>query len=210
MKNKWFSFAGAISALMLAACGCSVTTVVVTQNEISTAPGLVTVLTQSFPGHVTPTTLTTSQTFTQTAVLTTALSGPVYWTTLPGTTVTAIQTKTAVSSSPLTNGVTGASFTPLSPATLHFNEYVTVTLDYMITDPNGCRIWAMPLTAGYMTPHYVYQPSGTVPAGKGSITRWFTVSSVPVKVDQIYIAVDNAAGVEVFQLYLPVSYSYTA
>ena len=103
------------------------------------------------------------------------------------------------------------SITPPSPASLHIYEKITVTFEYVITDPAGGRIRAIGYngTCGL----YAYDGSDIIPAGRGTLSRSFFVTSVPaltspVIIDQIYMQMCDSAMTTVFEVFLPVDYKY--
>jgi len=138
-------------------------------------------------------------------VTTTQTTTAIISTTVPGTTITVTTTQTGI----VTQGVTYISnITPASPATLHFNDFVQVTVEYVVTDQGGARLWAIPMTNGQTTPNSGYS-AATLAAGKSTTTLGFSVASGAVKVDQIHILMRNSTQSAIlFEAYLPVSYSY--
>jgi len=188
--------------VVLALGGCGKTTVT-TQTLIQTIPGPVTTQTVSITGPTTTiiqTTIvpgpTTTATQTTTATMTTTVTGP-------ATTVT--QTKTGI---PTQGIIFITGITPPSPATLHFNEWVQITFEYVITDPGGARMWAIPMTNGQNTPNGGYSAL-TPPAGRGTATLSFGIASGAVKVDQIHLLMRNSTQTAIlFEAYIPVDYSY--
>ena len=119
--------------------GCSGTTVITTQTEFQTitGPASTTTATVNVTGGATTVVVATTipgPTITTTQVNTAFITTTA---TVTGPTTTLTTTKTAM----ITQGFTYVSATsPASPATLHLNDWVTVTLDYVITDPGGARM----------------------------------------------------------------------
>jgi hypothetical protein len=205
MKRKYLAFVVVLLVLMQAISGCG-ETIVITQTEILTIPGPVTTTIQpvNVTGPVTTTTQTTTvpgpvttTTQTTTATITATVTGP---------TTTVTQTKTGIP----TQGINYiSSISPASPGTLHFNDWVKITFEYVITDPGGARIWAIPTTNGQNTPNCSYSTPGLVPAGRGTASIDFTVVSGSVKINEIHLFMrDSKNTVYLFDAYVPVDFSY--
>lgn len=202
MNKGMLALAAVILLFVSGVCSCGTATVT-TKTETLTTPGAAMTQTISITGPVTtisvvPTpgpSVTTTQTVT--SIITTTITGPI-------TTVTTTQTGI------ITQGFTYVSgITPATPATLHFNDWVQVSVEYAITDPGGARMWAIPMTNGQNTAGGGYSASGLMPAGRGSVTLSFSVASGAVKVDQIHLLMKNAAqSATLFEAFVPVNYSY--
>jgi hypothetical protein len=107
--------------------------------------------------------------------------------------------------------ITNIDMTPSSPASLAFNERVNISFDYYTDEADGVRIWATPWTNGERTPNSRYQGSAVLPAGDGSASRYFYVTSSPVTVDQVRFRMTNVDQSEVLvEFYVNVSYAYGA
>ena len=64
--------------------------------------------------------------------------------------------------------ISNIHMTPASPACLLFNQQVTLTFDYSVTEAAGTLIFVRPFAAGALAPGYAAHPSETYPAGKGT------------------------------------------
>ena len=200
MNSKILVLAALILVIMPELFSCS-KTIVLTQTEILTIAGQNT--TQTITGqNVTQTTTVAGPTgtITQTSISTILL-------TTPGPTTTLIHTTTAV---PAGQGFTYvSSISPASPATLHFGDRVTITFDYVITDTTGVYVQALPFSKGKGISPIDYQGSQIVPAGKGTMSSWFTIPSGAVTVDQICLRLRSvSSGTTFIEAYVPVSYSF--
>ncbi|MFO7610310.1 MAG: T9SS type A sorting domain-containing protein [Candidatus Krumholzibacteriia bacterium] len=103
----------------------------------------------------------------------------------------------------------GIDFSHPTPSHLPHGERVYVDIDYEHADAGGTRIFVVPLTAGGNTPGLATSPSGLVPAGTGTVQRWFTVSSGTPAVDQVRIRMTNAdQSVTYFDFKVRVHYQY--
>jgi hypothetical protein len=196
MKRKYVAFVVVLLVLMQATYGCG-KTIVITQTEILTIPGPVTTTTQTI--NITgPVTTTTQTTTVPGPVTTTTLT-----TTVPGPTTTVTQMKTGI---PAQGVIYITSITPVSPSTLHFGEKITITFEYVVTEPGGAYIWAQAYTNGKYTPNGYYQPSPLHPVGRGTTSRYCYVGSGSVKVDEIRISMGS--NITLFEAFIPVDYSY--
>lgn len=110
----------------------------------------------------------------------------------------------------LVNKVTITSMSPQSPATLKFDEDVTITYSYEIGDPNGARIWVQPYSNGAITPKYSYTSS---PLFKGNGTRTVKISVSSgdnTIVDQLNVEIADANGQEtISESFQTVDYTFT-
>lgn len=108
------------------------------------------------------------------------------------------------------NKVSLKSMSPLSPATLKFDEDVTITYDYEIAEPNGVRIWVQPYTNGQKSPKFSYTSSPLI-KGKGSRTVVISVTSGETTVvDQLAIKIANAdVSQTLLETFETVNYTFT-
>jgi hypothetical protein len=98
---------------------------------------------------------------------------------------------------------------PDTPDVLAFDQDVDLTFDYLTRNQTGVRIWARPFTNGQLTPNYGAHGSGIYPAGQGSGSGFFTITSGQVVVDQIRIQMwDPDQTVLLFEAFLPVYYRF--
>jgi hypothetical protein len=105
--------------------------------------------------------------------------------------------------------VRNISLAPDTPDVLAFNQNVELTFDYITRQQNGVRIWARPFTNGALTPNYAAHGSPIYPAGSGSGSGFFTITSRTVVVDQIRIQMwDADQTVLLFEAFLPVYYRF--
>lgn len=112
---------------------------------------------------------------------------------------------------PATSKVSIRTMGPESPATLFFDEKVTVTYDYEVAEPEGIRIWIIPYTDGKISPKYSYSSSPLF-TGKGTKEVSFSITSGDMTVvDQLKISIANADGtVPVSESFEPVDYTFMA
>ncbi len=96
-----------------------------------------------------------------------------------------------------------------TPSHLAFNQHVDVTIDYNVTEVGGVRIFVIPLTAGSLTPNSAMSGLALIPAGSGTVSRYFTVLSGDFMVDQARVYMTNAdQSVVLLDLYLDVQYHF--
>lgn len=103
----------------------------------------------------------------------------------------------------------GLDFSHPTPSHLPHGERVYVDIDYEHADAGGTRIFVTPQTAGSDTPGRAGSGSGLVPAGTGTVQRWFTITSGVPTVDQVRIRMTNAdQSVTYFDFKVRVHYEY--
>jgi len=202
MKRTILALLASLLVTVSTICGCGKATIT-TQTEIQTVTGPTTTQTVNITGPVTITTQTktvpgpvTTTTQTSTVTTTVTVSGPIS---------TVIQTKTAI---PTQGFNYVSSITPASPATLHFNDWVSVTVEYVITDPGGARMWALPMTNGQQTPNSATAMMAAV-AGRGTTNNLgFSVASGSTTINQIHLLMSASTGfTTLFDYYIPVNYT---
>ncbi|MEW6216764.1 MAG: PKD domain-containing protein, partial [Candidatus Bipolaricaulota bacterium] len=88
---------------------------------------------------------------------------------------------------PAAHAITNIRFDPPSSAALGFNDRVTFTFDYSTTDPGGVRVFATLMTGGSRSPGQGHGGYRLYPAGEGSGSAFFTISSVEQTVDQVHL-----------------------
>lgn len=99
---------------------------------------------------------------------------------------------------------------PASPASLSFNQRITIIFEYKIPDANGARIFIRPVTSGRLTLNYVAS-SSPIFRGSGQETVNFTIRSGNVTVDQLRVQVLSASKNELFfEFYVPVEFTFTS
>jgi len=86
----------------------------------------------------------------------------------------------------------GISFSQPTPSHLAYGQHVEVSIDYDHADATGARIFVIPRTGGGNTPGQGNSGSTLVPAGTGTVTRWFTVNSGTPTVDHVRILMTSA------------------
>lgn len=110
---------------------------------------------------------------------------------------------------PVPNQVTNIVILPASPASLAFSDNVNITFDYSTGEAGGARIFCRPFTNNALTPNYAAHGSPLYPAGLGSGSGNFTITSGNVEVDSIRIQMWNAAQTALlFETYVPVRYTF--
>ncbi len=120
------------------------------------------------------------------------------------------------------NSIRVISMTPASPATLplyssgfvstrtmDFSKVVVVTMECVITNPGGARVWALPYTDGLKTLGARYEGSDILPPGTTTITRYFSIYAEPARVDVIRLIMVNADDERLYTTYVPVDYLFT-
>jgi len=85
----------------------------------------------------------------------------------------------------LGHSITNIVFTPPSPATVDFEDQVTLTFDYETDEATGVRIFPRPVTLGGLTTHYSASASPLYATGSGSGSGYFTITEGTVVVDQV-------------------------
>ncbi len=88
------------------------------------------------------------------------------------------------------NSISRIRLSPASPAALGFGDDVSVTFDYVAGEP--VRIFARPLTGNSLSPNYAAHGSPLYPAGNGSGSGSFTITSGNVTVDGVRLQMVNA------------------
>jgi hypothetical protein len=114
-----------------------------------------------------------------------------------------------------TTGITIKSMTPASPATLKyfeldFNDRITITYDYLITEPDGARIWIQGVASDGSSGS-IYSPS---PIYKGSGSKTVVLSydsdEPSVHIEKLRIKIskpDQSADISV--TFVDVDYTFT-
>ncbi|MBR9999130.1 MAG: hypothetical protein KFF73_09170 [Cyclobacteriaceae bacterium] len=111
---------------------------------------------------------------------------------------------------PKGNFIKITSITPQSPASLNFNDYVNISYEYNIVDPDGARMWIIPQTGGANSPGYLYSSSGIF---NGAGTRQVVISisdeDDPVIVDQLRVTMKNPdQSEELYEELIAVEYTF--
>jgi len=97
---------------------------------------------------------------------------------------------------------------PLS-SNLTSSEQVTVSIDYKIDDPAGRRIYVLPYTDGAPSPNYGVSPSAVYPAGTGTVTKFFTITSGDVMVDEVRVYMRDPDFTETpLEIFVPAIYRF--
>ena len=105
----------------------------------------------------------------------------------------------------------GIDFSHPTPSHLPHGERVYVDIDYSHADAGGTRIFVIPLSGGSPAPAYAVSGSGLLPAGTGTTSRYFTITSGDVTVDAVRITMTNAdQSVTYFSFEVRVGYIYGA
>lgn len=107
------------------------------------------------------------------------------------------------SSSP--NIVTKIELAPDTPNIFKYSDNVNLTFDYTTINKDGVRIWARPFSGANLSPNYAAHGSIVHPAGSGSATGSFRLTSGPVIVDKVRVQMwtpDQSA--LLFEAFLPV------
>jgi hypothetical protein len=100
--------------------------------------------------------------------------------------------------------------TPTSPASLPFNQQVVMTFDYSVSEAAGTLIFVRPFSAGALAPNYAAHPSPYYPAGKGSGSAYFSITSGDVIVDQLRFQLKSADQSRVLlEFFIPVEYHFS-
>jgi hypothetical protein len=105
--------------------------------------------------------------------------------------------------------VTQLSLAPSTPNILRFNQTITVSFSYNTTEVGGVRIFARPVTGSALTPNYSACGSPLYPAGNGTGSCSFTITSGAVTVDRIRFQMwDDTQTTLLFQTFVPVNYQF--
>ena len=107
--------------------------------------------------------------------------------------------------------VTQISLAPRTPDILGLNEQVTVSFSYSTAEAGGVRIFVRPFTGGALTPHYAASGSPLYPAGTGTGSGDFTITSGDVTVNRVHFEMWDADQTTLlFQAFVPVHYQFTS
>ncbi|SMO71641.1 hypothetical protein [Fodinibius sediminis] len=102
------------------------------------------------------------------------------------------------------------ALSPESPARLDFEQQVSITFEYDISNESGARIFIRPMTSGALTPNYSASGS-SIFRGRGQENANFTIRSGNVTVDQLRVQVLSSDQKELlFEFYLPVDYTFSS
>ncbi len=107
------------------------------------------------------------------------------------------------------HSISSIVITPTSPEGLLHGQNVSVTFSYYTTEPTGVRIFARPFTDGGLTPSYSAHASPLYPAGSGTGTGSFTITSGSANVDSIRFEMYDAAQTKLLMRYfVPVNFYF--
>jgi hypothetical protein len=109
----------------------------------------------------------------------------------------------------LSHIVTNIVLTPPTPNILAFDQDVTFTFDYTTTEPGGVRIFGRPFTSTGLASNYAAHGSPLYPAGAGSDSGFFTITSGKVRITRIRFEIWNAdQTIRLFRGFIPVDYQF--
>ncbi len=109
-----------------------------------------------------------------------------------------------------THTISNINLSPASPANLLFNQNVNITFDYSTSWAAGVRIWARPMSGGAPTPNYAAHGSPLYPAGSGSGSGYFTISTGNAIVDSIRFQMWTPDESQLLlELFVPVNYRFS-
>lgn len=98
-------------------------------------------------------------------------------------------------------------FSPKSPASLNLNQKVNITFNYVIS--KKAHIWARPMTGNSTTPGYAASGSKLHPAGKGSASQYFKITSGKGIINRVRFQIkDKSKKKLLYQKYVSVNYKY--
>jgi len=101
------------------------------------------------------------------------------------------------------------SLSPKSPASLNHYQKVTISFNYTIPTAEGVHLRAQLMSGGSPSPGQEFEPSGLITARAGSISRFSTITTGTVIVNQIRIQIHNKAKTNrLYQKFVDVSYSF--
>ncbi len=107
------------------------------------------------------------------------------------------------------NLVTQIGLAPRTPNVLPFSRNITVSFSYNTNSVGGVRIFARPFSGTSLSPNYSACPSPLYPAGSGTGTCNFTITSGATTVTQIRFQMWNSTQTTLlFQAFVPVSYQF--
>jgi hypothetical protein len=107
------------------------------------------------------------------------------------------------------NWLGGIDFSQPTPTYMQNDENVYVNVDYHVTDGGGARIFILPYTDGAPTPGYGVSGSALIPAGTGTVTHYFRITSGSQHVDHVRIHMTNAdQSVEYLEIFVRTSIYY--
>ncbi|MDJ0783592.1 MAG: BACON domain-containing protein, partial [Desulfosarcinaceae bacterium] len=105
--------------------------------------------------------------------------------------------------------VTSIAMTPASPASVLLTFRVNLSFNYYTDEAGGVRIFVEPYTSGSPTPNRAVSPSPLYAAGSGTGEGFFTITEVPVTVDQVRVWMTNADQSRIlFERFIPVTYFF--
>ena len=105
--------------------------------------------------------------------------------------------------------ITAFEMTPPSPATLVFSDLVDITFDYTTDSADGVYIYAEGYTGGSPASNQLVGSSPNYPAGSGSGTTFFTITSGETTVDQVRLWMTDEVGTVLYETFIPVDYHFT-
>jgi hypothetical protein len=116
----------------------------------------------------------------------------------------------ALTANALCDYISNIKISPASPACLTFNQKVNITFDYSVSEPAGAVIFIRPFTAGSLTPNYAAHPSPTYPAGKGTGTGYFTITTGVILVDHLRFQIlSSDQSKTILEFFIPVEYHFS-
>jgi len=96
---------------------------------------------------------------------------------------------------------------PAPAAAIQWNQNVDITFDYTVDLPEGARIFMRPFTHGSLTPQYGASGSPLYPAGSGSGSGYFHITSGETVIDEVRFQVWNADQTALLlEFFVPVFY----
>jgi hypothetical protein len=108
------------------------------------------------------------------------------------------------------DNISNIQFNPISPASLTFNQNVSLTFDYTTDEAGGVRIFARPFSNGSLTPNYAASGSPIYPSGSGSGSGNFTITSGDIVVDEIRFQMWDANQTSLLlEFFIPVQFIYS-
>ena len=107
--------------------------------------------------------------------------------------------------------ISNIQMSPASPACLIFNQKVSLTFDYSVSEAAGTVIFIRPFSAGSLTPNYSAHPSPIYPAGTGTGTGYFSITAGDAIVDHLRFQVLSSDQSRILlEFYVPVKYHFSS
>ena len=107
--------------------------------------------------------------------------------------------------------ISNIQLSPASPACLAFGQTVNITFNYSVSEAGGTLIFVRPFSSSSLTPNYSAHASPNYPAGTGTGTGDFSITSGDVIVDHLRFQLLNSDQNKVLlEFFIPVEYHFSS